>query len=60
MDTDFSRYMSYSMTMQYIGIGSYNTLHKMINQGLPIIILADGLKKIDRLEVDKFLASRAV
>ncbi|WP_314318707.1 DNA-binding protein [Paucilactobacillus nenjiangensis] len=59
MNEDYPRYLSYKMAMNYIGIKSYVTIHKMIDQGLPVIIM-DGVKKIDRFEVDKFLASKAV
>lgn len=43
--------------MKYMGIKSYKTLWKMIDEGLPVIKF-HGVKRIDKEEIDKFLSSK--
>ncbi|WP_125573356.1 helix-turn-helix domain-containing protein [Levilactobacillus huananensis] len=52
---DVSRYMSFKQACAYLGIKSPNTLHKYINNGLPVINV-DGSKRIDKLDADTFMA----
>jgi len=40
--------------MKYMGMKSYNSLYKAIDNGLRVINV-DGMKKIDRSDIDKFM-----
>lgn len=53
-----SRYLTYKQAMNYMNIGSYNTLYKFIKQGLKVSIIG-GVKRIDQQEADKFMAEKA-
>ncbi|WP_283679925.1 DNA-binding protein [Lentilactobacillus sp. Marseille-Q4993] len=50
------RYLSYKQAMKYMGIGSYNTLHKFIDLGLKVTMTPAGAL-IDKHDIDSFLAS---
>ena len=48
------KYLSYRTAMKYMGMKSYNSLYKAIDNGLRVINV-DGMKKIDRSDIDKFM-----
>lgn len=50
-----TKYLSLNQAMDYMGIKSYNTLYRMIDNGLPVIHVGN-LKRIDRDKLDEFLA----
>lgn len=50
-----TKYLSLNQAMEYMGIKSYNTLYRMIDNGLPVIHVGN-LKRIDRDKLDEFLA----
>ncbi|WP_204122110.1 MULTISPECIES: helix-turn-helix domain-containing protein [Levilactobacillus] len=47
--------LSLKQTMDYMGIKSYNTLYRMIDNGLPVIHVGN-VKRVDRDKLDEFLA----
>lgn len=47
-------YMSYKEAMQYMGLSSYRSLNKVIEQGLPTISYGKS-KRISRSAIDKFM-----
>lgn len=53
---DLSRYMTLGQAKDYLNIGSYNTLYKLIEAGLKVSVIG-GVKRIDRSEADKFMQS---
>lgn len=59
MENDLPRYMTFKQAMQYLNIKSYNTLYKLIDNGLPIIFI-DGIKRVDQQAVDTYLASQVI
>ncbi|KAL3950684.1 MULTISPECIES: hypothetical protein [Lentilactobacillus] len=48
------RYLSYKQAMDYMGIGSYNTLHRYIDIGLKVTVTPFGAK-IDKHDINEFL-----
>jgi hypothetical protein len=48
------RYLNYKEAMAYMGIGSYNTLHKYMALGLKVAMTPFG-SKIDKQDIDDFL-----
>lgn len=48
--------MSYRRAMEYLGLKSYHSLTKLINQGLPVIEVGKS-KKISRNDIDDFMNS---
>ena len=53
---DVPRYFNSKQAMHYLNIKSYNTLYKLINNGLPVKTVA-GVKRFDRTELDTFMSS---
>ena len=53
--TDKTQYLNYKQAMEYIGVGSYNTLHKYIAAGLRVTMTPAG-NLIDKRDIDEFLA----
>lgn len=53
--TSNTRYCNYKQAMEYMGIGSYNTLHRYISLGLKVTAAPRGFQ-IDKHDMDKFLA----
>lgn len=51
--------LSLKQTMDYLGIKSYNTLYRMIDNGLPVIEVGK-VKRIDRDKLDAFLSDKTV
>lgn len=54
-----SRYMNYKTAMEYMGIRSYNTLYKLIDGGLAVVIIG-GVKMIDRNDLEAFVSAHKV
>lgn len=53
-----SRYLSYKEAMNYLGIGSYNTLKKYLkDSGIEVIVLGNT-KIIDKKDLDEFLSHK--
>lgn len=59
MKNETSKYLTYQETMEYLHIGSVNTIYKMIADGLPVIAIG-RLKRIDRKALDEYLASKTI
>jgi len=55
--SESSKYMNLGQAMKYLNIGSYNTLHKYIDQGLTVSIIG-GVKRIDQTDCDEFMRSK--
>jgi len=53
---EIPRYMTLVQTKEYLNIGSYNTLYKLIDKGLKVSVIG-GVKRIDRQEADRFMQS---
>lgn len=53
------RYLTYRQVMEYLHIGSVNTVYKMIADGLPVITIG-RLKRIDREALDEYLATKSI
>lgn len=53
------RYLTYRQVMDYLHVGSVNTVYKMIADGLPVITIG-RLKRIDRVELEKYLATKTI
>ncbi|ATU70642.1 helix-turn-helix domain-containing protein [Levilactobacillus brevis] len=53
------KYLSYKQAMKYLGVKSYNTLYRMIDNGLPVIEVGK-VKRIDRDKLDAFLSDKTV
>lgn len=53
--TENTGYFNYKQAMEYMGIGSYNTLHRYIKLGLKVTATPLGFK-IDKNDIDTFLA----
>ena len=51
--------LSYKQAMEYLGIGSYHTLYKLIDNDLPVVKIG-STKKIDRNDIDRFLNDHKV
>lgn len=54
-----SRYMNYKTAMEYMGIRSYNTLYKLIADGLDVAVIG-GVKMIDRNDLETFISAHKV
>lgn len=55
---DDLRCMTYKQAMNYLQIKSYTTLYKLIKDGLQTIEI-NGVRRIDREAIDKYLATKA-
>lgn len=53
MEATEKRYLNYKEAMAYMGIGSYNTLHKYMALGLKVTMTPFG-SKIDKQDIDEF------
>lgn len=51
--------MNYKTAMEYMGIRSYNTLYKLIDGGLAVVIIG-GVKMIDRNDLEAFVSAHKV
>ena len=51
------QWLTYQQVMEELHIGSVNTVYKMINDGLKVTSIG-RLKRIERKELDKYLASK--
>ncbi|EYR70726.1 hypothetical protein O209_12865 [Lactiplantibacillus plantarum WHE 92] len=52
-------WLTYQQVMEELHIGSVNTVYKMINDGLKVTSIG-RLKRIERKELDKYLASKTI
>lgn len=59
MQKELPRYMTYKQAMECLNIRSYNTLYKYIKQGLRVVAI-NGTKRIDQLDVDKFMQAHKI
>jgi excisionase family DNA binding protein len=59
MESDKQRWLTYRQVMQELHIGSANTIYKMIADGLKVTQIG-RLKRIDRKELEKYLASKTI
>lgn len=59
MQKELPRYMTYKQAMECLNIKSYNTLYKYIGQGLRVVTIS-GTKRIDQLDVDKFMEANKI
>ena len=53
------QWLTYQQVMEELHIGSVNTVYKMINDGLKVTSIG-RLKRIERKELDKYLASKTI
>ena len=53
------QWLTYQQVMDELHIGSVNTVYKMINDGLKVTSIG-RLKRIERKELDKYLASKTI
>ncbi|MCP9313845.1 helix-turn-helix domain-containing protein [Liquorilactobacillus satsumensis] len=56
---EIHEYLTYKQVMEYLHIGSINTVYKMIADGLPVIAIG-SLKRIDRKALDEYLATKTI
>ncbi|MCT3224573.1 helix-turn-helix domain-containing protein [Lactiplantibacillus plantarum] len=54
-----AQWLTYQQVMDELHIGSVNTVYKMINDGLKVTSIG-RLKRIERKELDKYLASKTI
>ncbi|MCT3569073.1 helix-turn-helix domain-containing protein [Levilactobacillus brevis] len=59
MKDEHSCWLTYKQVMDELHIGSVNTVYKMINDGLKVTSIG-RLKRIERKELDKYLASKTI
>ena len=53
------QWLTYQQVMEELHIGSVNTVYKMINDDLKVTSIG-RLKRIERKELDKYLASKTI
>jgi len=51
---DIQRYMKFSEAMKYLNLKSYQSLHKIIDDGLRVVSVGDT-KRIPQRDADKFM-----
>lgn len=56
---NYPKYMNYKTAMQYLGIKSYSTLYKFIDDGLNVAII-NGVKMIDSDDLDEFVQNHKI
>ncbi|MBS0954701.1 helix-turn-helix domain-containing protein [Lactiplantibacillus plantarum] len=59
MNSKDKSWLTYQQVMKELHIGSVNTVYKMINDGLKVTSIG-RLKRIERKELDKYLASKTI
>jgi len=59
MGLNTTKYLSLKQAMQYMGITSYNTLYRMIENGLPVIEIGKA-KRIDKDKLNLFMDEQTV
>ncbi|AYJ36197.1 MULTISPECIES: helix-turn-helix domain-containing protein [Lactiplantibacillus] len=59
MNSTDTNWLTYQQVMEELHIGSVNTVYKMINDGLKVTSIG-RLKRIERKELDKYLASKTI
>lgn len=59
MEYEKQQWLTYHQVMEELHIGSVNTVYKMINDGLKVTSIG-RLKRIERKELDKYLASKTI
>ena len=59
MKSETSNWLTYQQVMEELHIGSVNTVYKMISDGLKVTSIG-RLKRIERKELDKYLASKTI
>lgn len=59
MNYEHRDWLTYKQVMDELHIGSVNTVYKMINDGLKVTSIG-RLKRIERKELDKYLASKTI
>ena len=57
--TRYPKYLNLADAKEYISVKSYNTLYKLIRAGLPVIMI-NGVKRIDRDDLDAFMNSKKI
>ncbi len=53
------KYLKIKDAQEYIGLKSYNTLKKLISNGLPVIKI-NGTKLISKSDIDEFMQAHKV
>ena len=56
--SDLPEYMNFKQAMKYLGIGSYDTLHYFMNEGLKVIVIGN-INKISKTDADDFMTSHS-
>lgn len=56
--SDLPEYMNFKQAMKYLGIGSYDTLHYFIHEGLKVIVIGN-INKISKTDADDFMTSHS-
>ncbi|ARW21662.1 MULTISPECIES: helix-turn-helix domain-containing protein [Lactobacillaceae] len=59
MNNEKNQWLTYHQVMEELNIGSMNTVYKMIKDGLKVTSIG-RLKRIERKELDKYLASKTI
>ncbi|KRL99769.1 hypothetical protein [Liquorilactobacillus satsumensis] len=59
MQNELPRFMNYSQALKFFNIGSYNTLYKFIEVGLPVVKVGT-LKRIDQQAAEEWFAQHIV
>lgn len=54
MRDDLPRLMNYKEAIKFFNIGTYNTLYKFIDNGLPVVTVGNT-KRIDQKDAENFL-----
>lgn len=56
--SDLPEYMNFKQAMKYLGIGSYDTLHYFIHEGLKVIVIGN-INKISKTDADDFMTNHS-
>lgn len=59
MKNELPRFMNYGQALKFFNIGSYNTLYKFIEMGLPVVKVGT-LKRIDQQAAEKWFEERTI
>ena len=50
-----TEYLTYKQAMEYLKIKNFATFQKILNSGLPYTEIANGLRRVKRSDIDKFM-----
>ncbi|EJF00204.1 hypothetical protein [Liquorilactobacillus mali] len=59
MKNELPRFMNYGQALKFFNIGSYNTLYKFIEMGLPVVKVGT-LKRIDQQVAEEWFEKQTI